>query len=242
LRADAAPAFVFIAELPEPGGRGALAADERHHVVQVWRAAPGDRLSATDGRGALATLRLLDTGREAAFEVEYIERAERPQAITIACGAPEGARADWLIEKLAEFGVDRFQPLDGARDAWRWSAARAERFERLAIAALKQSRQRFRLIIAPPEPAQQWLASLTPGGARCLADRGGLPPGELPAPAGVAVGVSGPAGGWTGEERASFLSADFRPIRLASGVLRAETAGLALAALLARGAPGADAP
>lgn len=236
LRAEASPGLVFVAALPDPPGRGTLDPDERHHVVQVLRAVPGDRVRATDGRGALATLRLIETGRAASFEVESLERLPRGAAACIACGVPEGARADWLVEKLAELGVHRFQPLDTAHESWRWSAARARRFERLALAALKQSRQLFRLEVAAPLPLAAWLGGLAEGDLRWLADREGAPVPAGAPPDRPFTGASGPAGGWTEAERTALLEAGFRPVQLAAGVLRAETAGVALAAAWARGA------
>ena len=231
MRGDAAPAFVFVAELPDAGASGSLDPDESHHVVRVCRAAAGDRLHATDGRGALARLRLTAAGSPATFEVETLDRQAPAGMTCVACGAPEGARADWVIEKLAEFGILHFQPLDTARARWRWSGGRRARFERLALAGLKQSMQRFRLEIRDPLPLETWLAGLGGGEARWLADRDGSTPG----PEGLEamrpwLGVGGPAGGFTPGERESLIGVGFEPVRLAKGVLRAETAAVALAA------------
>lgn len=230
MRGDAAPAFVFVPELPDVGGAGTLDPDESHHVLRVCRAGVGDTLHATDGRGALARLRLTGAGRRAAFEVQSIDREPAGRMTCIACGAPEGSRADWMIEKLAELGVGRFQPLDTDRGAWRWSATRRERLERLALAGLKQSMQRFRIEILDPQPLESWLAGLPGDGARWLADREGEPPPAPQPAAGSWIGASGPAGGFTAEERRRLIEAGFVPVRLAAGVLRAETAALALAA------------
>ncbi len=232
MRGDAAPACVYVPDLPEPGGSGWLAGDERHHVVTVCRAAAGDTATATDGAGRRATIRLTSLGTRVAFQVEAVEVVPRARTLRIACGAPEGTRADWLIEKLAELGTASLQPLDCARGRWRWSPSRAARSERLTIAALKQSCAAHRMRVEPPAGLTAWLESLEPGGTRWLADPQGGPP-----PAGAADGTllaaSGPASGFTPGELAALEASGFIAVRLAADVLRAETAGLALAALWA---------
>jgi 16S rRNA (uracil1498-N3)-methyltransferase len=233
LRGDAVPAYVFVPEIPDPGGTGRLDSTERHHVVRVCRAGVGDTVHATDGRGTLATLRLTGVGTDATFEVESREQAVRGARTCLACGVPEGTRADWLVEKLAELGVATFQPLESARERWRWSPARRERLERLTLAALKQSMQTFRLVIEEPVAVRTWLEGLPAGVPRWLADREGNVPGVSPGDP-VAIAAGGPAGGFARDEREALLAGGFEPVRLAPGVLRAETAGVALAAWLAR--------
>jgi len=227
LRGDAVPAFVFCPRLPETGGRGTLEDDERHHVVNVCRARPGDTATASDGAGWRAMIRLLEVGRVVTFEVERVERVQRMRNATIACGAPEGSRADWLVEKLAEFGIDRFQPLDCERGGWRWSTSRAARLDRVALAAMKQSQQAYRMRIERPLRLEAWARTVDPGTTRWLADTAG---GVAGAPVGSFAAACGPAGGLTDAERAILTGAGFTPVRLAEGILRAETAGVALAA------------
>lgn len=230
MRAEAAPAYVYVPELPEPGASGWIDGEERHHLVNVCRAAPGQRATATDGRGRRAAIRIASVGRRVGFEVESVEMLPAGAAALIACGAPEGARGDWLIEKLAEFGIAEFQPLDTARGRWRWSASRAARCERLALAALKQSRGAHRLRVAEPVALPDWLRAHDARGTRWLADAGGGPAPRGPAP-GRFTAVAGPAAGLTDAEREALLAAGFAPVRLGAGTLRTETAGLALAAL-----------
>jgi 16S rRNA (uracil1498-N3)-methyltransferase len=242
LRGEATPAFVFLPDLPEAGATGAIEGDERHHVVTVCRAAVGDRATATDGNGRRATIRITDMGRRVEYEVESVESVARGPSALIACGSPEGTRGDWLIEKLAEFGIDRFQPLDTERARWRWSAARAARCDRLAVAALKQSLGAHRMKIESPVPLSAvWARSCDPAGARWLADPGGHQATGIPG-ATLFTGVCGPAPGLTPEECAVLMDAGFTPIRLGPAILRGETAGIALAALWSGLIAGSGAP
>ncbi len=231
-RADATPSFLLLPEIPEPGAELVLPADEAHYAARVCRVRAGERVQATDGRGALATLAVLDVrgGVRARVEGRAVEAPRR--AAHVLCGAPEGRRADWLVEKLAELGVGTLTLVDAERARWP-AAARPERLERLAAAALRQSRRRWRLAIEGPRPLAAALAALGDG-ERWLAD----PEGERRPPvpgAGRTVGAIGPAEGFSEAERTSLVGCGFRLIALADARLRCETAAIAWASWWALG-------
>ena len=256
------PSLLFAPDLGAPGSALALSREEAHYVARVCRAREGDFAEATDGRGALARLRLLSVGREVRAEVVSVERQDRTMRAWLLCGAPERGRADWLVEKLAELGVERFQPLDCDGAPWPAGAARLERWRRIAIAALRQSRRAHLLEIRPPVSVEVALAGIDAPADRWIGDAGGrvigvgpTPPGgvggsasavperaahwtpRVPDPVGPAlqVGAIGPSCGFTTGERKCFEAAGFEPIRLADGRLRTETAAVSMAAWWAAG-------
>lgn len=234
--AEAAPALLYLPGLPGPGTRVELAGAEAHYVARVCRARAGERLEATDGRGARATLRLVEVRGVVAAEVEAVAQEPATRPSWVLCGAPQGERADWLVEKLAELGVARFQPVDTARASWRRGAGRRGRWERLAVAALRQSRRTHLMAVADPLPLEGAVEGLPPGSRRWLADAaGGRPSAPGPACAVPATGLIGPAGGLTDAERDAALRSGFVPVRLTDGRLRTETAALAWAAWWAAG-------
>jgi 16S rRNA (uracil1498-N3)-methyltransferase len=232
LAADAAPALLYLPELPEPGARFELAAADAHYVARVCRGRVGERVEATDGRGARAVLRLVEVIRGVVVALEAVTLEPARRRSWVLCGTPEGERADWMVEKLAELGVGRFLPVDVARGRWRVASGRRARWERLAIAALRQSRRVHLMAVEEPVPLRQALASLPAGGGRWLADASGVAPGNGPAPApgDPAIGLVGPSAGLEDEEREAALVAGFRPLRLSDARLRTETAALAWAA------------
>ena len=234
--AEAAPARLYLPALPAAGARVELDGAEAHYVARVCRARAGERLEATDGRGACATLRLVEARGAVLVEVEAVAHEPLARPAWLLCGAPEGERADWLVEKLAELGVARFQPVDTARGAWRRAAGRRERWERLAVAALRQSRRAHLMEVADPLPLERALRELPAGCARWLADAGGVALGGVVAGGGMpGTGLVGPSGGLEQAERAAALAAGFLPVRLADARLRTETAALAWAAWWATG-------
>jgi 16S rRNA (uracil1498-N3)-methyltransferase len=231
---EASPSFILVDALGAPHSEFTLPENEARYVSRVCRARAGDRVSATDGRGSIAELELLEVGRDVRARIGRIERTARGRDCTVWCGAPEGERADWLVEKLAELGVGRFQPLDTGRACWRAEGARTDRWRRLAVAALKQSRQGWLMEILPPVSLIQLLEELPADSSCWLADPQGAfapaAPGEF-----SSIGAIGPAQGFSSEEKSRVLARGFKAISLASGRLRTETAALAWAAWWASG-------
>jgi len=238
LPAEVAPSYLWVPELPDTGGEVELPDEEAHYLRRVIRARPGDLALATDGRGALAELRLGGAGRGLRARVERIERLDRAAArrrALLLCGTPEGTRADWMVEKLAELGVDAFQPLDCARGRWRAGPAAMARWARLAVAALRQSRRRVLMEVRKPQAIAEIEPGLPESNHRWVLDPGG-PGGVSPAAgSGWSVAVVGPASGLDPDEKQWLATLGFRPMCLSDGRLRTETAAVAWSAWWASG-------
>ena len=230
--AEAAPGFVFARGLANSGDHLDFEPEEARYLVRVVRARDGERLHATDGAGCVARILVERVRPTLELRVESREQRAPLPRTELLCGAPEGERGDWLVEKCAELGVTRLVPVDCARAQWT-DAKRADRWRRLAVAALKQSRSAWLMECSPVAPLETALASLEPG-ERWLADAGGSPAQGLDSAGSTPVtGVVGPSIGFSGPERNLLLEKGFVPVRLASTRLRAETAAVALAALWA---------
>jgi 16S rRNA (uracil1498-N3)-methyltransferase len=248
-RADAAPSYVWAAAIPAAGSRIALDEQESHYVTKVCRVRAGESVTLTDGRGTRAQGVVIQLGEVVTLEMAEVEWQARERTATCLVGAPERGRADWMVEKLAELGVEYFLPIDTERSRWASSEVRLERWGRLARAALRQSRRCHEMDVHPPaglaesigltvtlRPAESTRPAEEPG-RRYLADSGGTPSGRLiPQAAGRTVAVVGPAEGFSTDERNRLTSAGFVPISLSDGRLRTETAAIALAAWWSGGA------
>src|SRR5580765_1164658 len=172
-RADTTPSFVYAAELAAVGERMTLSRDESHYVAHVCRARAGDVLRATDGRGAVASLEIVAIAPSVRVTVTALESRARGGRAWVLAGSPEGARADWMIEKLAELGVERFVPLVSERGRWDRSGARRARWERIAVSALRQSQGAYRLEVTDPTSIEKAIADLPADSVRWLASAGG---------------------------------------------------------------------
>jgi 16S rRNA (uracil1498-N3)-methyltransferase len=230
-----------VPELAAAGSVIELPREEGHYVASVCRARAGEVVEATDGRGTLARLRLLGVAAGVSAEVVAVERAERRRRLVLWSGAPERGRADWLVEKLAELGVARFQPLECEGAPWPAGSAGFERWRRLAVAALRQSRRTFLMEIGSPAGVGAAIDAMERP-ARCwVGDPDGRPAdsgAHAADAAALEIGAIGPARGFSARDREQLAAAGFDPIRLSDGRLRTETAAISLAAWWAAGGAG----
>ena len=230
-RAEATPGLVWVPELRGAGERLALDDASSRYVARVCRARVGEEVQLTDGAGAWASTRVLETRPRVTLEIERLEHSARERTSVLLCGPPEGDRADWMIEKLAELGVSVFQPIDCKRGVWDRFEQRRERWERLAMAGLRQARTLYLLEIRPPLPLEEALTGLPPGCAGTVASLGGARAGGEEVPeAPIVAGAVGPAPGFSTRELEAMNTRGWKPIALSSNRLRTETAALAWAA------------
>jgi len=210
---------VFVADVESPE----LDENDRHHLERVVRLRRGDAVVVSDGRGRWRDGVLGAVGRvEPVGAVQSAPTSAPP--ITIAFALTKGERPELAVQKLTELGVDRIAPFIADRSVARWDGARAEshlgRLRRVAREASMQCRRPWLPVV--DEVVDFGTVSRLPGAA--VADLGGAPP-SLDRP----TVLIGPEGGWSDDERAAGLPA----VSLGAHVLRAETAAMAAAALLA---------
>ena len=139
------------------------------------------------------------------------------------------ARFESVVAPLSELGVVRVVPISTDRSTVATSTLRAGRMQRIAFEAAAQSRRARPLVVAAPRDARDILAR-----ADCVVcDHGGAPVSAVLARVATDAGevwvATGPEGGWSERE----LAAGGVAMRLSSYVLRAETAPVAAAAVLA---------
>lgn len=114
--------------------------------VQVLRLQPGAPLVVFDGHGGQWAAEVVEMQRKA-VTVRLVATApggcELPVGVTLAVGMPANERMDFLVEKAAELGVRRIQPLMCARSVLRLDGERAQRkvahWQAVAVAACEQS-------------------------------------------------------------------------------------------------------
>ena len=226
--AEAAPSFLFLPDLAAMSGTVTIEGEEGRYLARVVRAREGERVTATDGRGRLTTLVVERSRPDVVVTVTESRLESAPATNRLLCGSPEGERGDWLVEKLAELGVTELVPVQGTRAQWP-DALRTDRWERLAVAALRQSRSAWLMRIAPVVSLADAVAALEPG-ERWLAEPSGERVDGVELAAGTPVtGAVGPSSGFSDDERKMLSDVGFRAVRLAGSRLRTETAALALA-------------
>jgi 16S rRNA (uracil1498-N3)-methyltransferase len=226
-----------------------LDAAEAHHARDVLRLTAGTEVEVFDDAGASAVGTLVACGsRGVVVRVDAVDdggSATGAGALTIASAVPKGDRADWMVEKLSELGVDRFIPLATTRSVVLPEGKnKRERWVRIATEAAKQSRRRGVLRIEPLTPladgVRDAVQNVADGARWYLSTADDAEPiAELlaawrtvPAPRHPLALFIGPEGGWTTEETIAFELARFRGARLTDTILRVETAAVAAAAVV----------
>lgn len=219
-----------------------LSPEESRHLTRVLRLKIGASVDVFDAAGNAfsGTVESLDGDRSRVLLVSRIETEKRlGPPLNIAVSLIKRRGMDLLIEKLSEIGVDTLQPLLSERSVAlpdvRPNTPPPERWERLAIAAAKQSGRNQPLSILPPESVLEWLKRARPPAHTVFADvnPSARPLGQwlierMGAPLTRWVAI-GPEGGWTLRERDAFAQAGFLPVTLGGLVLRTETAAIAAA-------------
>jgi 16S rRNA (uracil1498-N3)-methyltransferase len=204
---------------------------------------PGDLVLAVDGHGHDYTIRLESLGDTATGTVlgMAISRAESPLAITLIQGVPKGDKMEAIIRACAELGVARLAPALTARtivrlEPSRWRE-RARRWQRVARETAKQCGRAILPEVETPRPLVEWLEPPAPGElALCLWEGSAPPLGEIvntaAAPPPRIRVVIGPEGGLAREEVELSRARGFSVVSLGPRILRTETAGPAIVAIL----------
>lgn len=221
-------------------GEITLDAAAARHARDVLRLTQGTSVEVFDDEGATAAGTLVEVGpRTVIVHVEQVSSDSRSTAsrLTVASAVPKGDRADWMVEKLSELGVERFIPLAAARSiVLPEGKSKAQRWARLATESAKQSRRtgvmkidpltRVEDALAASDGARVLLLSTAPD-AMPILDALRLPAGQQ-----TMLAFIGPEGGWTDDEIALFSSTGAAGVKLTPTVLRVETAAVAVAAIV----------
>ena len=216
--------------------------DDGHHLSRVRRLRGGEVLTVADGNGRwrpYTVVRVRPGTVDLHAEGAPVVEPHLVPHLVVAFALTKGTKPELAVQKLTELGVDGVTLLSTRRSIPHWSGSRADaalaRLRRIAREAAAQCR-RARL---PDVDGVLPVAELRGRSGLVVADPAGEDPARLPSPAGGEwVLVVGPEGGFDPEEAATLsspASGQAGPARLRLGphVLRAETAAIAGAAVLA---------
>ena len=190
-------------------------------------------------------------GREFRGQVELAERArvrvavgeevravaEPSVSLVLAQAVPKGDAMDQVVRDAVMLGVAGIVPVLADRaevDVRRLLASgRVARWQRIAVASVKQCGRAVVPSVREPQTLQACLAGITATRRYLLAEPGLLTPSPLgvrslgsePAPD-SAVLFAGPEGGWTDDEVRLAIAAGCRPLTLGPRTLRADAAAI----------------
>ncbi len=211
--------------------------EEYSHLTHVMRKGVGDSVRIVDGAGTVCDVIIEDlSGKQARCRITARNQRLHEPAIHLTLGAAilkHGANFDFLVEKATELGVSAIVPLLTERTIPRH--ARRERWQKIALAAMKQSGRSVLPSISEPQTLEDFFIAAAGAGARLVphekADRPLLRHALPPEISSVAVAI-GPEGGFSDGEVEHAVSAGFLPVSLGPRRLRAETAAVITTGLL----------
>lgn len=223
-----------------------LVGAEHRHLARAARVRAGEEVWLIDAHGRRCLTRVERVGKDRTEVVVLtMEEPEAPRTrIALAQCLMEAKKLETVIEKAAELGCSDFIPVTSARSL-RASGERMdrklERWNKIAREAAKQCKARLLTEVHPPRPLKDLLRA--PGADRrlFLSEHGGRPLRDIvtaggapaPEPPASVILLVGPKGGWTEGEESAIRQAGFEAVSLGRRILRAETAALAGAFLIA---------
>ncbi len=236
------PKIRLFVEMPlQAGAQTMLDKDQTHYLAHVLRAKLGDAVALFNGQDGEWYATLTDLGKKSAtLTVQQKLREQTTTPDVTLCFSPlKQNRQDWLVEKAAELGVKRLQPVVMQRSVVR--QANEERLRKITIEAAEQCERCEIPEVAPLCTLEQLVTKWNPAVPLIMADEtgAGTPLPELlkTLPVGAAVGLLiGPEGGFSPTDLDILARAPYiKHIGLGPRILRAETAAIAsLAVVLAQ--------
>ena len=233
----------------EPGNIGekeiVITGADVNHIRNVLRMRTEEEVLIADGQGAEYRCKLIELSENevrAQILWKLDGNAELASAITLFQGLPKSDKMDLIVQKCVELGVDRIVPVSTKRAVVKLDAkkeqTRLKRWNTISESAAKQSgrgvipevsgvmsfgkaleeAKKLDVLLIPYERAEHM--------AETRRVMGEIRPGQ-------SVGIFiGPEGGFEESEVEEAVAAGAKAITLGKRILRTETAGLAVIAML----------
>jgi 16S rRNA (uracil1498-N3)-methyltransferase len=224
-----------------------LSMAELHHAVDVLRLRSGELAMVVDGlgNGCRGEFRLVDKKHVVIVVHGRLRNFGEPSArLTLAAGMSVGYKFDEIVDKGTQLGVSRFVPLMTEKskikvDDLKRAQTKVERLEKVALAAMKQSRRSYRPDIALPMSLRQFLLESEEDSFKLVfhPDSSSRPLQEMTLPESPKriTLLVGPESGFSAQEIAAAKEKGYLPVNLGKRILRTELAGpVAVALVMAR--------
>ncbi len=203
---------------------------EARHCVQVLRMKEGDAIQFVDGKGNWYTGRLTTLHKKECrigIEQRKLQAPATKVDLHLAVAPTKSIdRFEWFLEKATEMGISQITPLLCRRSERK--RIRAERLERILVAAMKQSLKAQLPVLHPLQKLGDFLSKVDSQQkfiAHCNPDQKKLLKDIYIAGKSVCILV-GPEGDFTEEEVCAAQQLGFDSISLGEARLRTETAAM----------------
>jgi len=215
------------------------------HISKVLRLTKGAVLHIADGTGLEYKGTIVDKGQDyvrLAIIERYNNTSESSVEITLLQGIPKGDKMELIIQKCTELGVKRFVPVACERSVVKLSPEKARlkqaRWQKIAEEAAKQSRRGLLPEVLEVQILEEALKNIQEDEALLIPweeEKANSLKASLQLMRGKQQRISiliGPEGGLTSEEVALAQRSGGSVVTLGPRILRTETAGLAVVAMV----------
>jgi len=215
--------------------------DETHYLGNVLRLGRGDELIAFNGRGGERHASIGSLQRRNAvleLQAEHPPLPESPLDLTLVQALPKSDAMDLIVQKATELGVRTLVPVHTEFSVVKLDAERSERrslhWRKIAQSACEQCGRHRPLRIEPAAPLAAGLERLPADSARfALEPSAERSLKEIEPPRQGLIVAVGPEGGFGAADLRRLDAAGFARVTLGRRVLRAETAAIAVCAIVA---------
>lgn len=201
--------------------------EESRHACKVLRLKSGDTLYLLDGKGHLFTTEIIDAQtKKALLKIIEIKEEKRPEKeIHIAIAPTKNLdRIEWLVEKATEIGITEITWLL-CKNSER-KIVKNERLDKIAIAAMKQSKRLYLPKINELTPLKEFIKQYPKGAiAHCFDGEPKLEIKSIFEMSNFPI-LIGPEGDFSREELDIITKSNYKGITLGNNRLRTETAAL----------------
>jgi 16S rRNA (uracil1498-N3)-methyltransferase len=200
-----------------------LPEEESVHCIRVLRKKNGDLIEILNGKGSLFTAEIIDAHpKKCKVSIRNTTFEQPTTPIHIAVAPTKNMdRMEWLVEKGTELGCTHFSFIITKR--CERSKVNMERLEKIAVAAMKQSKRLYLPTLEGPLPLTEFLAKYPSG---WIAHCDNTTPRSVFDGTELSRMLIGPEGDFTAEEISQALAANYKPVTLGAARLRTETAAL----------------
>jgi 16S rRNA (uracil1498-N3)-methyltransferase len=210
--------------------------DDVHHIKNVLRGRPGEKLICCDGQGRDYVSEIDEISRDEVVcrVLETVPSKGEPRTrVTVAQSLPKGDKLEWILQKGTEIGAVRFLPFTSERTVVKIeekkSEKKRERWQRIVKEAAEQAHRGRIPEVSSPISWDGLLEEIRQVEAAYIAyEKGGDVLSrrlEQDAPASVLL-IVGPEGGFSDREVREAMEAGAVPVTLGPRILRTETAPL----------------
>ncbi len=208
-----------------------LTEEETKHCQRVLRLKSGDSINLTDGKGNLSEGTIGDSEKgkiSVKINNTLKEYQKRGYHIHLAIAPTKSiGRFEWFLEKATEIGIDEISPI--ITDHSERKKIRADRLEKVIIAAMKQSVKAYKPILNPLISFKDFIKQEHSETEMFIAHCQDAEKFDLKSsynPGTNCIIMIGPEGDFSEREIDEAFKTGYKPVTMGDTRLRTETAGI----------------